>query len=78
VNASIVHPREVFKPAINASATSVILGHNHPTGNPEPSREDILITRRMEKTGRILGIDVVDHITVAADRYVSLKERGNI
>ena len=78
VNASIVHPREVFKPAISASATSVILGHNHPTGNPEPSREDILITRRMENTGRVLGIEVVDHIIVAADRYVSMKERGNI
>jgi DNA repair protein RadC len=78
VNASIVHPREVFKPAINASATAVILAHNHPTGNPEPSREDILITERMVKTGRVLGIDVVDHIIVAADRYVSMKERGNI
>jgi len=78
VNASIVHPREVFKPAISASATSVVLAHNHPTGSPEPSREDILITRRMEKTGRIMGIDIVDHVIVAADKYVSLKERGMI
>jgi DNA repair protein RadC len=53
-------------------------GRGPRAGNPEPSREDILITERMVKTGRVLGIDVVDHIIVAADRYVSLKERGNI
>lgn len=78
VNASIVHPREVFKPAISASATAIILAHNHPTGSPEPSQEDILITRRMEKTGRVLGIDVVDHIIVGHGNYVSMKERGTI
>jgi len=76
VNASIVHPREVFKPAISASATAIVLGHNHPTGSPEPSREDILITRRMEKSGRIMGIDVVDHVIVGDGIFVSMKERG--
>ena len=78
VNASIVHPREVFKPAINASATAIILGHNHPTGNPEPSREDILITERMVKAGRILGMDVVDHVIIGDGKYVSMKELGYV
>jgi len=76
VNASIVHPREVLKPALEKSATSIILVHNHPTGSVSPSREDILITRRFEKCGRILGIDVVDHIIVGDNNYVSMKEGG--
>jgi DNA repair protein RadC len=76
VNASIVHPREVLKPALEKSATSIILVHNHPTGSVSPSREDILLTRRFEKCGRILGIDVVDHIIVGDDDYVSMKEGG--
>jgi DNA repair protein RadC len=76
VNASIVHPREVLKPALEKSATSIILVHNHPTGSVSPSREDILITRRFAKCGRILGIDVVDHIIVGDNNYVSMKEGG--
>jgi len=76
VNASIVHPREVLKPALEKSATSIILVHNHPTGSVSPSREDILITRRFEKCGRILGIDVVDHIIIGDNKYVSMKEGG--
>jgi DNA repair protein RadC len=76
VNASIVHPREVLKPALEKSATSIILVHNHPTGSVSPSREDILITRRFEKCGRILGIDVVDHIIIGDNNYVSMKEGG--
>jgi DNA repair protein RadC len=76
VNSSIVHPREVLKPALEKSATSIILVHNHPTGNVSPSREDIMITRRFEKCGRILGIEVVDHIIVGDGNYRSMKESG--
>jgi DNA repair protein RadC len=76
VNSSIVHPREVLKPALEKSATSIILVHNHPTGSTSPSREDIMITRRFEKCGRILGIEVVDHIIVGDGDYRSMKESG--
>jgi DNA repair protein RadC len=76
VNASLVHPREVLKPALEKSATCIILVHNHPTGNVSPSREDILLTRRFEKCGRIIGIEVVDHIIVGDGRYTSMKEGG--
>lgn len=76
VNSSIVHPREVLKPALEKSATSIILVHNHPTGNVSPSREDIMITRRFEKCGRILGIEVIDHIIVGDGNYRSMRESG--
>ena len=78
VNASIVHPREALRPALEKSATSMVLIHNHPTGNVSPSREDILITRRFEKCGRILGIDVVDHIIIGDGDCKSMKECGYI
>jgi DNA repair protein RadC len=76
VNSSIVHPREVLKPALEKSATSIILVHNHPTGNVSPSREDVAITRRFEKCGRILGIDVIDHLIIGDGNYRSMKESG--
>jgi DNA repair protein RadC len=76
VNSSIVHPREVLKPALEKSATSIILVHNHPTGNVSPSREDVMITRRFEKCGRILGIDVIDHLIIGDGNYRSMKESG--
>lgn len=78
VNASIVHPREALRPALEKSATSMVLVHNHPTGNVSPSREDILLTKRFEKCGRILGIDVVDHIIIGDGKYKSLKESGYV
>jgi DNA repair protein RadC len=76
LNASLVHPREVFKAAIDRMAASVIVVHNHPSGNPEPSREDIEVTRQLVEAGRIVGIPLHDHIIVAGDRYTSLAERG--
>jgi DNA repair protein RadC len=82
LNASIVEPREVFKAAILASAASVILGHNHPSGDPTPSSEDIVITKRLVKAGELLNISVLDHIIVGrrsdtrAQDFVSLKELG--
>jgi DNA repair protein RadC len=76
LNASIVHPREILKPAIAASAASIILVHNHPTGDPTPSREDIEFTRRFAKCGDLIGIELLDHIVIGSDRFTSLKESG--
>ena len=73
---SVVHPREVFKEAISASAASVILVHNHPSGDPEPSDEDIKLTKRLVEVGELVGIAVTDHIIVADRRFVSLKGRN--
>jgi DNA repair protein RadC len=75
LNASLVHPREVFQPAVECSAASVILVHNHPSGEAEPSREDLLLTKRLTSAGEIMGIDVLDHVIVARHSFVSLKER---
>jgi DNA repair protein RadC len=75
LNASIVHPREVYLPAVAMSAASVVLAHNHPSGDPTPSEEDLAITRRLLEAGRILGIDLLDHVVVARDSYASFKER---
>ncbi len=76
LNASLVHPREVFKVAIDSLAASIIVVHNHPSGNPEPSREDLDVTRQLVESGRTLGIPLHDHIIVAGDRFCSLAERG--
>lgn len=74
LNASIVHPREVFKNAVKKSANSIIIMHNHPSGDPAPSREDIDITRRIRKSGELLGITLLDHIIIGDHRYISFKE----
>jgi len=76
LNASIVHPREVFKSALMESSASVIMVHNHPSGDPSPSREDIMVTEKMVEGGKLLGIDVLDHIIIGDGRYVSLKDEG--
>jgi DNA repair protein RadC len=75
LSASLVHPREVFKPAVRASAASVILAHNHPSGNTEPSAEDREVTRRISEAAGILGIEVLDHV-ILGDGYFSMKESG--
>jgi len=76
LNSSLVHPREVFKAAILSNAASVIIAHNHPSGDSSPSNEDITITTRLKDAGKIIGIDVIDHIVIGFDNYVSLKEKG--
>ena len=76
LNASIVHPREILKPAISASAASIILVHNHPTGDPTPSNEDVEFTKRFAKCGELIGIRLLDHIIIGANTYRSLKETG--
>jgi DNA repair protein RadC len=70
-----VHPREVFKPAIVHSAAAIILAHNHPSGDPSPSRQDVEMTERLREAGKLLGITVLDHIVFASEGYVSLAER---
>ena len=74
LNASLVHPRELFAPAVGISAASVILAHNHPSGDVTPSKEDISLTKRMVQAGQIMGIEVVDHLIVASDKFLSMKE----
>lgn len=76
LSASLVHPREVFKEAIRRSASSVVLAHNHPSGDPEPSEEDLRITRRLIDAGKIIGIEVLDHIIIGKNSFSSFKERG--
>ncbi len=76
LNSSIVHPREVFLEAIKNSSSSVILCHNHPSGDPTPSKEDIDITNRLKECGKLLGIEVLDHIIVGDINYISFKEKG--
>lgn len=75
LNASVVHPREVFKPALIHSAASIVLVHNHPSGDPEPSEEDLQITTRLKDAGELLGIGVLDHVIVASRGVVSLRAR---
>lgn len=79
LNSSIVHPREVFKTAILSNAASILIAHNHPSGEPEPSEEDISITKRIKEAGDIIGIKLLDHIIVGDNEdFVSLNERGLI
>ncbi|AGA58649.1 MAG: JAB domain-containing protein [Thermobacillus sp.] len=76
LNASLVHPREVFRAAIKRGSASIICLHNHPSGDPTPSPEDIALTRRLHEAGALIGIDVLDHIVIGDGRFVSLKEQG--
>lgn len=79
LNASIVHPREVFKAAILANSASIVIAHNHPSGDPAPSSEDLNLTKRLVEAGKMLDIPVLDHIIVGDDgRYCSFKEKGII
>lgn len=76
LNSSLVHPREVFRAAIKRSSASIICAHNHPSGDPAPSPEDIHLTNRLVEAGQIIGIDVLDHIVIGDRTFVSLKEQG--
>jgi DNA repair protein RadC len=78
LDASIVHPRDVFREALLESAAGVILLHNHPSGNPSPSEEDIRITKQLVEAGRVMGIKVYDHIILAGEDYRSLADEGLI
>lgn len=78
LNASLVHPRECFRPAIERAAAAVVFVHNHPSGNAEPSAEDLAITRQLVEAGKVLGIPVHDHVIISGPSYTSLAERGEI
>ena len=76
LNSSLVHPREVFRPAIQDGAASIVVAHNHPSGDPAPSSEDIRITRKLIEAGRQIGIGVLDHLIIGSEDFVSLREAG--
>jgi DNA repair protein RadC len=78
LDASVVHPREVFREAIFAGAAAIVLFHNHPSGDPSPSRDDLSLTRRLVTAGDLIGIDVIDHVVLADSRYASMKEMGRL
>ena len=75
LEASLVHPREVFLPAVKLSASAILVAHNHPSGDPEPSAEDLALTRRLDKAAGLLGFRLVDHLVIGADDWVSLRQR---
>jgi DNA repair protein RadC len=76
LDATIVHPREVFKPAFLSNAAAIVVAHNHPSGDPTPSRDDLAITKRLVASGELLGVTVLDHLVIGAGRYVSFKNAG--
>lgn len=76
LNASIVHPREVFKEALRRSAASIICFHNHPSVISSPSKEDIEVTKRLAECGKIMGIEILDHLIIGEKKFVSLREKG--
>jgi DNA repair protein RadC len=78
LNANIVHPREVFRAALIESAAHIIVAHNHPSGDPAPSGEDVEITKKLVDSGKMLGIDVIDHVIIGDGRHFSMKEAGHI
>lgn len=78
LNASIVHPREIYKEAFRHSAASIICLHNHPSGDPAPSREDIEVTKRLVESGKVIGIELLDHIIIGDQKFTSLKEKGYV
>ena len=77
LDASIVHPREVFREAAAAGAAALVLFHNHPSGDPKPSDDDVALTRRLAAAGVLMGIDVIDHVILADVRYFSFREQGS-
>jgi DNA repair protein RadC len=78
LTASLVHPREVFRPAIRAAAAGIVLVHNHPSGDPSPSREDLSVTRRLMDAGKVVGIPIIDHVVVAEHGFHSFQENGDM
>jgi DNA repair protein RadC len=76
LTSSLVHPREVFQEAVTARAAALVLFHNHPSGDPEPSAEDLALTRRLAAAGTLMGIEVLDHVVLGAGRFTSLRQRG--
>jgi DNA repair protein RadC len=78
LDSTVVHPRDVFRPAVLQSSAAVVLAHNHPSGDPTPSAEDLAVTKRLISAGEILGIDVLDHLIIGDDSWCSLRDRGEL
>jgi DNA repair protein RadC len=78
LNVAALQPRDVFGPALTLGAAGVILAHNHPSGDPTPSPEDLAVTRHLQEAGRLLGVEVLDHLVISAERFRSLREAGNL
>lgn len=78
LNQSVAHPREIFKIAVKTSTARMIIAHNHPSGNPSPSSQDIAFTERIAECGRLMGIDILDHLIIGENSYISLREEGII
>jgi DNA repair protein RadC len=78
LNANLVHPREVFEPALKHSAASIMVAHNHPSGDPKPSEDDLEITKRLAEAGKMMGVELLDHIIITTNSYFSLKEKNLI
>lgn len=78
IDATLAHPRDIFQVALGANAASIILVHNHPSGNPEPGDDDIELTERVSAAGTLMGVPLLDHLVIGCERYVSLAERGKI
>lgn len=78
LNSSVAHPREIFKAALKYSSARIIIAHNHPSGNPEPSEADLAFTKRMTEAGKLIGIELLDHFIIGEDCYISLKEMGEL
>lgn len=76
LNANLVHPREVFEPAVRQFAVYIIIAHNHPSGDPEPSEHDVVITKKLSEAGKMLGIEIIDHVIITENSYLSFKEKG--
>ena len=76
ISASLVHPREVFRPAVEVGASAIVIAHNHPSGNAKPSLDDMELTARLDKVGTIMGIEVLDHIVIGEGEHVSIREYG--
>ncbi len=76
LNASLIHPREVFKSAIDHLAASIIVAHNHPSGDTEPSDDDVMVTNRLKEAGKIMGIEIIDHIIITKNRFYSFQEKS--
>lgn len=76
LNASIVHPREIYREAVKRSAASIICAHNHPSGDPSPSQEDIHVTKRLVESGKMIGVELLDHLVIGNRKFISLKEKG--
>ena len=78
LTSNVVHPREVFQPALERGAVAIIVAHNHPSGSLEPTSADVEVTEQLEAAGQILGIELLDHLIISGDRYISIRETSNI